>query len=374
VRRCYTCFRKTADCFCAAIPRIHNQTDVLILQHVRERFHPFNTARIVRQSLARSRLLRTYAGDRSIESALRPRAALLYPGPQATLLDELPDAELPEQLVIVDGTWHQAKTLVRDNPALAELPRYGLAPASPSRYRIRREPTAASLSTLEATVFALRVLEPRTDGFDQLLAAFDTMVERQLAHPKSATGARRLERRRPTSWNIPSALLGDLRHIVVCYGESAPKEEVDAQAPLYWVAERLGSGERFARLIRPDFAISDGLLGHLELSRQDLLEAVSTAEARKAWAAFRQPGDVLAVYNPGVARQLVQLDPDGPACLVLKSVYLGGPRAGATLDDQLRAEGVTPLPAAHPGRAGKRLANLAAWVRCLNTNTYGQIG
>ena len=52
--RCYGCFRPKSACFCAAIPRIGNQTDVLILQHVRERFHPFNTARMVQRALRHS--------------------------------------------------------------------------------------------------------------------------------------------------------------------------------------------------------------------------------------------------------------------------------------------------------------------------------
>ena len=55
--RCYACFRPQSDCFCDTIPLIDNQMDVLILQHTRERFHAFNTARIVHKALRNSRLL-----------------------------------------------------------------------------------------------------------------------------------------------------------------------------------------------------------------------------------------------------------------------------------------------------------------------------
>ncbi len=55
--RCYQCFRPLSLCFCDAIPRIENRTDVLILQHVGERFHPFNTARIVQKALRHCRLI-----------------------------------------------------------------------------------------------------------------------------------------------------------------------------------------------------------------------------------------------------------------------------------------------------------------------------
>ena len=200
-RRCYGCFRPRGDCFCAAIPSIDNRTDVLILQHVRERFHAFNTARIVERALVNSTLLVGGPQELAARVVLKPRAGLLYPGPAATLLEDVPADERPQQLVVLDGTWHHAKTLVRDLGAIRDLPRYRLAPAAPSRYRIRREPTAAFLSTVEATVAALRVLEPATRGWEQLLAAFDTMVERQLAHPKSQYGWRRLTFRRQ-SWTI----------------------------------------------------------------------------------------------------------------------------------------------------------------------------
>jgi DTW domain-containing protein YfiP len=179
--RCYGCFRPAAQCICGAIPRIENRTDVLILQHRRERFHRFNTARIVHRALRHSQLLIDRVPGIARRLELKPGAGLLYPSPAARLISEVPPEERPRQLVIVDGTWHQAKTLVRDIPALQRLPQYRLDPAAPSRFRIRREPHASALSTVEATVAALRVLEPETAGLDGLLAAFEAMVEAQLA-------------------------------------------------------------------------------------------------------------------------------------------------------------------------------------------------
>ena len=73
--------------------------------------------------------------------------------------------------------------------ALRDLPRYRLNPLNPSRYRIREEPNRQSLSTLEATVAALEILEPRTVGTQQLLRAFDRMVESQLSNPKNPHAA-----------------------------------------------------------------------------------------------------------------------------------------------------------------------------------------
>ncbi len=183
--RCYGCFRPAPDCFCAVIPTIDNQTEVLILQHRREHFHPFNTARIVQRALQNSCLLVDRNQQLAARLVLKPGAVLLYPGPGVALLQDLPADRRPEQLVILDGTWNHVKTLLRDLPVLHSLPCYQLAPTAPSRFRIRLEPSAACLSTVEATVAALRILEPHTPGFDQLLNAFDQMIARQLTHLQS---------------------------------------------------------------------------------------------------------------------------------------------------------------------------------------------
>ena len=161
--RCYRCYRPQTICFCKHIPTINNQTHVLILQHMRERFHPFNTARICKQALVNSTLLADHnaeLGEKLASFPLQKDVGLLYPSPNGRLLSDLAPDDRPKQLVVIDGTWHHAKTLVRDIPALAELPRFQILPAQPGRYRIRKEPDATSLSTLEAIVAALDALEP----------------------------------------------------------------------------------------------------------------------------------------------------------------------------------------------------------------------
>ena len=369
-RRCYGCFRPVADCFCAEIPTIDNQTEVLILQHRREQFHPFNTARIVRKALRNSQLVVGHPKLLAAELSLKPGAGLLYPGPEAALLSELSPEARPEQLVILDGTWHHAKTMLRDIPALQTLPRYRLAPSAPSRFRIRREPNAASLSTVEATIDALRMLEPDTAGLDRLMDAFLAMVERQFEHPKAEYGWRSNSRRGQTFRNIPRALLGDLADVVVAYGESASRDASNPHAlrrPVYWVAERLGTGERFCAAIEPQFDLDGTFLNHLELTADDFAGALSMDEARGAWRSFLRPNDSMAVFNQSVARLLSQLSDRGESCLVLKSVDFDSERRYGSLEELLMAEGLTIAPARHRGRAGKRLAVVAAFVRHLHT-------
>ena len=367
--QCYDCFRPRSACFCAAIPRIANRTEIVVLQHARERFHPFNTARIVARALQNSTLLVDRTDRLTDRLLLKPNAAVLYPGVDAELLDDLPPERRPEQLVILDGTWHHAKTMMRDIPLLRTLPRLRLAPSEPGRYRIRREPDAISLSTIEAVAAALAAFEPDTPGVAGLIGAFDAMVERQLAHPKAEYGRRHLRRHRPTPKNIPTALLGDLSNVVVAYGESSlggSGREGLSRTPVFWAAERLSTGERFHTPINAEARMSAEFLGHLELTEADFVTGLTIAEFREAWRCFIRRSDVLAVYNPGTARLLTEIAADFCPAMVLKSVALDPERQYHTLDEQLAAEGISPATNDVPGRAGRRLANVAAYVRHLN--------
>lgn len=367
--RCYECFRPKSACFCAAIPLIDNRTEVLILQHRRERFHPFNTARIVHKALRNSRLLVDHTRNLVGRFQLKRRAGLLFPGPGAQLVTDITRELCPEQLVVLDGTWHQAKTLLREIPVLRSLPRYQLTPTSPSRYRIRREPNNIALSTVEAAVAALQILEPETNGLDELLSAFDTMVEGQLAHLKSASGQRFLKRRNRTFKNIPLALVGDLSNVVVAYGESAAgvrgwKSSVGP--PIYWVAKRLGTRETFSCVIAPPRNVDDVFLKHLELARDDFDSAVSLDEAKSRWSNFQRPSDLVTMFHSGSAELFSQLGGHGDSCLVLKSVDLEPHLTEPELEEFLVEQCVSPEPIQHAGRAGKRLANSIAFVRYLN--------
>ena len=182
---CYGCFKPSFLCLCGRVRRVANRTRITILQHPRERFHAIGTARIARLGLTNSALLLPRAvAPRSLRIPvdLTPGSALLFPGGSARELAELEPAELPRGLVVLDGTWSQARKLLRENPSLGDLPRVKLSPASPSRYRIRKEPRGNYVSTVEAIVQALALIEPETPGLDGLIDLFETMIDEQIVY------------------------------------------------------------------------------------------------------------------------------------------------------------------------------------------------
>ncbi|MGY8830573.1 MAG: DTW domain-containing protein, partial [Pseudomonadales bacterium] len=65
------------------------------------------------------------------------------------------------------------------NPLLATLPRVVLPEGLQSRYRLRKAPMPGALSTIEAIVTALNIVEAPV-CFDGLLTPFEVLIEGQI--------------------------------------------------------------------------------------------------------------------------------------------------------------------------------------------------
>jgi DTW domain-containing protein YfiP len=191
---CLRCLRPTEFCVCAELRPVPSATRVVLLQHPREARLAICSAWLTRLALENAELHRGVRfGDhpRVGEVAAAPGTALLYPGPEATPAHL---ATPPAALVVIDGTWPQSERMLRDNPALASLPRIALAPARASGYGgLRREPAPGRLSTLEAVALALGALERDPARFAPMIEAFRRAVALQL---RCARGPRRSPRHR----------------------------------------------------------------------------------------------------------------------------------------------------------------------------------
>jgi DTW domain-containing protein YfiP len=169
---------------------------VVILQHPREARLAICSAWLAHVALKGSELHRgvVFDGDPAVAAAAAtPGAALLFPGAGATLASAV--AVPPSVLVVIDGTWPQAAKMLRDNPAIAALPRLAVSPESAGAYgELRREPGPEHLSTIEAIALALGALERDPARFAPMCEAFRRSVALQLA---CARGPSRAPRHRP---------------------------------------------------------------------------------------------------------------------------------------------------------------------------------
>lgn len=201
---CPTCLKPGPLCVCGGIVPIGNRVALLILQHPQEQDRTLGTARLAALHL-RNSTLRIGLSWPSLGAALgRPadprrwavlhlgsaRSAELAAGRDMVVLDRqgmaAPDQEAAlagiEGVVLLDGSWSQAKALWWRNPWMLKSRRMVLCPSRASRYgKLRREPRREGLSTIEAAALALARLESRPEIAVALDAAFERLLERYRA-------------------------------------------------------------------------------------------------------------------------------------------------------------------------------------------------
>ena len=182
--RCERCQRPLAHCLCPLIPDLASRTRVVLLQHPSETSHALNTARLAALGLANAQLQVGEVFDDLQALLATPgyRPVVLFPGDDAQVVQPYTATPglLPLLLIVPDGTWRKARKLLYLNPLLAALPRVTLTEVLPSRYRLRKAPQPGALSTIEAVVQALNVLEaPRS--FDALLRPFEALIDGQIS-------------------------------------------------------------------------------------------------------------------------------------------------------------------------------------------------
>jgi DTW domain-containing protein len=172
---------------------------ILILQHPQEQDHALGTAALTVRHFRRA-ALKVGLSWPSLSKILgrqadphrwavlylgSAKAAAIAPGREVVLLNRKGQAELDqdgllhdvEGVVLLDGSWSQAKALWWRNAWLLKCRRVILGPPRPSRYgRLRREPRRDGLSTIEAAALLVSRLEKRPEIETALMASFEKLV------------------------------------------------------------------------------------------------------------------------------------------------------------------------------------------------------
>jgi DTW domain-containing protein YfiP len=201
---CARCGKPAALCICGDIVAMDHRIGVLILQHPQEQDVALGTARLTALHL-KNATLKIGLSWPSLSKALgRPadpkrwavlylgsaRAAELGAGREIIMLDRKgepardQDAALAEieGIVVLDGSWSQAKALWWRNPWMLKCRRIVLGPRRPSRYgKLRREPRRDALSTIEAAALLLSRLEGRPEIERVMIASLERLLGRNRA-------------------------------------------------------------------------------------------------------------------------------------------------------------------------------------------------
>ena len=182
---CPRCLRPQATCLCALVQPTGHRTEVLVLQHPKEQRQAKNSVALLRLSLQHCEVVVGEQFAPEVLQALLHRPGretrLLYPdvpaAPAPRPWAPMPVAGAPVRLVVLDATWRKSLRMLLEHPALAALPRLSLQAPATTHYRaIRAARRADQVSTLEATVQALAMLEGPSFDPAPLLGAFRGFV------------------------------------------------------------------------------------------------------------------------------------------------------------------------------------------------------
>jgi tRNA-uridine aminocarboxypropyltransferase len=182
----------------AAAEPTNNRLFILILQHPQEKKEVLATAALTCATLRRAELVVGLSWPnlgRVLRHSVDPkRWGVLYLGSarpaalgsqEVIVLDRRGEPAADQQamlrglegVVLLDGSWSEAKTLWWRNPWLLKLRRIVLNPQRKSRFgRIRREPRREALSTLEAAALLLKNLDGGREIETTLLSALDRLI------------------------------------------------------------------------------------------------------------------------------------------------------------------------------------------------------
>ncbi|KAF0288782.1 DTW domain-containing protein 2 [Amphibalanus amphitrite] len=193
---CNKCTRPITACWCPYLPNppIDVSTNIIILQHPLEERRALRTAPMIQLGLAPGKCT-VYRGKKfpsashvGLAEILRsPLTVILFPGPAAVDVADLPACgesqdQGPLNVLILDGTWRQAKTMYTMSPALHSVRQVMVTGRRCSSYVVRTQPTSACLSTVEAAAACLQHLERRPQLPGQLLQPLHALCRVQLGH------------------------------------------------------------------------------------------------------------------------------------------------------------------------------------------------
>ncbi|XP_022104663.1 DTW domain-containing protein 2-like [Acanthaster planci] len=194
-RMCGRCGRPAKVCLCPHFPEkpLDISTCVYVIQHPNEESRSLRTVPILMNCLQQGKchVIRgrrfSEIGHPVLTAVCRdPKTLVLFPGPEAIDISQVPplppDSQSGYNLIVIDGTWNQARSMYKSNNIFRQPQQVQLSSGNLSEYVIRTQPTNSCLSTVESVAVSLAILEKRAEIQETLVRPLRALCQFQLDH------------------------------------------------------------------------------------------------------------------------------------------------------------------------------------------------
>ncbi|MEE2829712.1 MAG: tRNA-uridine aminocarboxypropyltransferase [Myxococcota bacterium] len=184
--RCIGCRMHLKLCICSFIPSKATRHRWVFVQHPDEKHKTTNTGHLAHRGLAGSQLSwfwsRTSPPEPPLSWGSDSETVLLFPrqGDSPIAAADLAERPGPLTIVVLDGTWRQARKMATSIPQLQGMPSVALPPEAHARFSLREETFPGGMSTLDAVCWLAEAIETPGLG-EELLQLNRVLVERTLA-------------------------------------------------------------------------------------------------------------------------------------------------------------------------------------------------
>lgn len=163
---CNKCGLPNINCICKVVPKVKTKAEIWILSTEKEFYRPSNTARILKlvnpeatDIILWERTVKPEALIKNIESEIYD-VYLVFPEDNEDMLSEKFENRISDKtpaFVLLDGTWKEAKKILRKSDYLKGIPRISLEPNFKSEYNLRRGVEEGNLCTIEAAIEVIKL-------------------------------------------------------------------------------------------------------------------------------------------------------------------------------------------------------------------------
>lgn len=209
---CWKCHRPQVTCFCEMTLPFQSSAEFAIIVHPYEVRSTVGTAWILRQSISNIQWIRSKGPELDenphfldLLAAPETFPLLLFPGPTSFNLCRGSDEEWKSLVpsprrpvfIVIDGTWTQARAILRKSNLLKTLPRVSFDTTQLSEYGFKLQPHPDCLSSVEGVHRVIEVLAsrnwaplPAERRHDRMIDIFRQMVHFQMQQQRNPRSKR----------------------------------------------------------------------------------------------------------------------------------------------------------------------------------------